>query len=364
VSEIRAAQLVLFYLFDVAETIDLRRVQPLIARPTEQARLLPKQPTPPYLQYENPPLTFDGEAVGIVEIEGFHVRARLYDYGVVSIAFRRGFSGEWPDLLSLGQTLVENDELEDHAERICRLIVERLHGALGHPRDKYLSEDYLVIAVNELAAPVTADDLMAGRSRDIARMLRGERGALSDQETAEVLKHRLSYLADDMVIPTWSAAFIYDSPAGTQAALEILEFANSQLLQFRYYDERLDRELARIFSRLQRARWLDDWMGKRYARATREVHRLFVEVTELTDRSENTLKFVGDIYAARLFRLVADRLGLSTWKSDVEAKLRTVNDIYDVASDQAAQSRGQFLELTIVVILILELVLILLGVMQ
>jgi len=33
-----------------------------------------------------------------------------------------------------------------------------------------------------------------------------------------------------MYRPTWNAAFVYDTPAGTQAALEIVEFANSPLL--------------------------------------------------------------------------------------------------------------------------------------
>ena len=66
----------------------------------------------------------------------------------------------------------------------------------------------------------------------------------------------------------------------------------------------------------------------------------------------------------RLFRLAADRLGLETWKSDVEQKLDTMDDIYRFAVEQSAMSRGQFLELTVVVILVLELILILMGVMQ
>ena len=148
-------------------------------------------------------------------------------------------------------------------------------------------------------------------------MLRGERQALSEQERTKILRHRISYLADDLVIPTWNAAFVYDTPAGAQAALEILEFANSQLLEFRYYDELLDGELASIYARLQRPALVRRVVGSRYTRAARQVHALFIDVNELTDRTENALKFVGDIYAARLFCLVADRLGLATWKANV-----------------------------------------------
>jgi hypothetical protein len=198
----------------------------------------------------------------------------------------------------------------------------------------------------------------------IATMLRGERQPLSDQEKTTIPRHRLSYLADDLVIPTWNAAFVYDTPTGAQAALEILEFANSQLLEFRYYDQLLDGELAAIYARLQRPKWYDEWIGSRYTRAARQVHSLFIDINELTDRTENTLKFIGDIYAARLFGLVADRLGLETWKANVQEKLKTLSDVYRFAVERSSISRGQFLELAIVLILILELALVLTGVMK
>ena len=61
--QIRDAQLVAFYLFDVAETIDLASIPALVAGPSSRARLTPKPATPAYVQYDTPPLSFDGEAV-------------------------------------------------------------------------------------------------------------------------------------------------------------------------------------------------------------------------------------------------------------------------------------------------------------
>lgn len=364
VGEIRAAQISAFYLFDVAESVDLAAIPALIGGPTVAARLAPKPVTPAYVQYDKPPVSFDGEAVGIGEIDGFRSRFRLYDYGVISIALMRPFDGDWRDLVTLGQSLIESDELEARATDLCRTMAERLRPALKGFRISTLSEDYLVYAITELDRPQTGDELLAARGGEIAVMLRGERQPLSEQERESVLRHRISYLADDLVVPTWNAAFVYDTPAGAQAAIDILEFANSQLLEFRYYDERLDNELTAIYARLQRPRRWDHWIGSRYTRAARQVHALFIEVNELTDRTENALKFIGDIYAARLFWLVGDRLGLDTWKADVGAKLKTLDDIYRFAVEQSSMSRGQFLELTIVLILVLELVLLLLGIMQ
>jgi hypothetical protein len=362
VGEIRAGQIVLFYLFDVAETVDLSLIPTLVGTPAVAARLAPKPATPAYVQYGNPPLSFEAETLGIPDIDGYRGRFRVYDYGVISIALTRPFEGAWSDLVSLGQTLIENVEFEQRAEGLCRAMVDRLRPALRMPRASFLSEDYLVYAVHELDRPQTAEELLASHGGDIAVMLRGEQ-RLSEQEKSSILGQRISYLVDDLVVPTWNGAFVYDTVSGAQAAFEILEFANSQLLQFRYYDSLLDDELAAIYARLQRPRWYDQWIGSRYTRAAREVHALFIEVNELTDRTENALKFTGDIYAVRLFKMVADRLGLGTWKADVEAKLKTLDDIYRFAVEQSSMSRGQLLELTIVLILIFELILIFLGVM-
>jgi hypothetical protein len=364
VADIRSGQIVAFYLFDVAETIDLARVPALVGSATTQARLAPKPATPAYVQYDKPPLSFDGAAIGIAELEGFQVRLRTYDYGVVSVALSRDFCGDWDALLRVGQTLIENDEFEQRAEGVCRRLIDRLQPALIGAHGTLLSEDYLVYVVHELAARQSGDELVAAHGGEIALMLRGERQPLSEQETNGILQHRMSYLADDLVIPTWNAALVYDTPGGAQAALEILEFANSQLLEFRHYDERLDNELAAIYAMLQHPRWFDKWLGSRYASAARQVHALFIDVNELTDRTENTLKFVGDIYAARLFGMVASRLALQTWKGNVQEKLKTLDDVYRFAVEQSSISRGQLMELAVVLILVLELALVFLGVMK
>jgi hypothetical protein len=59
-----AGQVVAFYLFDVAERIDLARVPALIGSAGVPARLSPKPGTPAYVQYEIPPLSFDADALG------------------------------------------------------------------------------------------------------------------------------------------------------------------------------------------------------------------------------------------------------------------------------------------------------------
>src|SRR5579872_2726777 len=165
---IRDAHIFAFYLFDVAETIDLAAIPKLVAGPAVAARLAPRPATPAYVQYDKPPLSFDGEAVGVAEIDSFRPRIRVFDYGVISVALSQGFAGTWPEILSLGQTLIESDELEQRIEGVVRAIAERLKPALVGYRERFLSEDYLVYALNELDRPMTADELLEAHGDDIA----------------------------------------------------------------------------------------------------------------------------------------------------------------------------------------------------
>jgi hypothetical protein len=360
---IASATITAFYLFDVAEQIDLPGVRAAVGAAATAARLTGGRGAPSYLQYARPPVVVDGDVLGFGEFDGFKGRLKFFDYGVLSVGLSRPFTGEWSDLIGTSQRYIENDALEEKAEACCRSLVTRFNSAMRGVRDRFLTEDYLVVAVTSLERSPVAEDLIASRGREVAQILRGETQALSTQEQEDILRNRLSYLPDDLVIPTWNAAFIYDTEAGAHAATEIVEFANSQLLEFRYYDELLDVELGRIYAQLQQHHWWDALFGRGYIRAAHQLNALFIDVNEITDQTQNALKMVGDIYAAKLFHLTASRLGVERWKASVEEKLTTLNEIYRFAVEQVAISRGQFLELTIIAILVLELVLFFMGIM-
>ena len=343
-----------FYLFDVAETIDLKALARTFGSSAAAATLYDKAPGPPRIRYIQPPIVIDGHVLDEGTLESFQVRVKFFDYGVVSLALTRPFSGSWSDLVTLAQDLIESEPLGQRAEEACRRIVHRVRECLQDVRSAFLDEEYLAFVIT-IDPPMDADRLRDQYGGEIAQLLRGERQLLSAQEREEMLRQRLSYLTDDLVIPAWNAALVYDTETGAASTLEILEFANSQLLEFRYFDERLEAELGRIYTRLQHPSWIDRVIGRRTLRAARGLHSLLIDVNELTDRTENALKLAGDLYTARLFSLVAARLGLDHWKRNVQDKLKTLDDIYRFAVEQTRVSQGNILELAIVLILIFEL---------
>jgi hypothetical protein len=133
-----------------------------------------------------------------------------------------------------------------------------------------------------------------------------------------------------------------------------LEYANSQLLEFRHYDELLTEELERVYKLVDEgtgvfAQW-------RLARSATQLHTVLLDVAELTEHSDNAIKFLSDMFAARLYRLAAQKVGVPDYKDLVTRKIHTAEELYRFMVDQFNQSRAFILELTVVIILVIELV--------
>jgi len=77
---------------------------------------------------------------------------------------------------------------------------------------------------------------------------------------------------------------------------------------------------------------------------------------ELTERADNAMKFLSDMFSARLYRLSAAKVGVPDYKDLVNRKLQTARGLYGFMVNEFHQSRGFALEIMVVVILIIELV--------
>ena len=154
---------------------------------------------------------------------------------------------------SLAARFVPSAELERQAQEIVRERLGRIASVIVRPYEQWISEDYYVFVLDEIEGSPAGSDLLAQRGDQIARILRGEKTELARSERAETLQASLSYYPNDLVVVGWNAALVYDTPSGADASIQILEYANSQLLEFRHYDELLDSELASVYASLSSA---------------------------------------------------------------------------------------------------------------
>jgi hypothetical protein len=338
--------------FDVCEEFRLDQLQRTLS-----ARTVPKpsmkQAAPAYVRYERPPVIEPLDPLVLETGEQLSAEIKYFDYGVVSVVFRHDFAGQWDTLVQLAGRWVWDIDFASRAEPLVRKHLQRVAAAMLKPYSKWLSEDYFIFHVEQTEASPAESELIQHHGLDIAQTVRGERGLLSEAECAEVLRSRLSYYANDLTVIGWNAAFLYDTPAGAQTAIQLLEYANSQLLEFRHYDELLSAVLAGAYQSLARKSGvLSRW---RMAKTATNLHTVLLEIVELTERVDNAIKFLSDMFTARLYRLAAARVGVPDYKALVEQKLKTAEELYHYMLDEFNQSRSMFLEVVVVIILLIEL---------
>ena len=339
--------------FDVCEELRLDQLQQAVdARTVQQPKI--KHSVPAYVRYQRPPVVGPLDPLILSGGERLEGEIKYYDYGVVSVIYQLAFSGDWQSLVHLASRWVWDVDFAARVEPIVRQRLERNAGAMIKPYARWLSEDYFIFHVRDESSATTAADLTRDHGLEIAQIVRGDRQRLSAGECTEVMQSRISYYENDLAVIGWNAAFLFDSNAGAETAIQLLEYANSQLLEFRHYDELLTGILDNVYDSLERrsgfpARW-------RMARRATRLHTVLLDIAELTERADNSIKFLSDMFAARLYRLAAAKVGVPDYKDLVAQKLKTAEDLYHDMVDQFNQGRGFFLEVIVVLILLIELV--------
>jgi hypothetical protein len=179
---------------------------------------------------------------------------------------------------------------------------------------------------------------------------------LSPAERQEILTHHFSYLEDDLAVLHWNSALVVE-PSGVEDIPDLLEFATAHLLELRYYDALLDRELHRIYDEIEAGGSpIANILTRRYRKLQRDTAALLLELSEMIERLENAVKIVGDFYLARLYLAAVRRFRLPAWQESVLRKQKLVADVNDLTGDAADTSRSELLEIAIIALIVAELV--------
>jgi hypothetical protein len=340
--------------FDVCEEIRLDELRSILDARTVDTSF--KHMAPGYVRFQRPPVEEALEPLVLESGERLQGEIKYFDYGVVSVVFELPFSGNWDKLVQLSSRWVWDTNFESLATRIVKQKLGRAAPALVKPYTaEWLKEDYFIFHLREIVGAPSGAELLASQADCISQVVRGENQPLSDGERQEILQSRISYYPGDLAVIGWNAAFIYDSPSGAETAIQLLQYANSQLLEFRHYDELLTKQLEDVYDFLERGgRGL--WSRWRTARAASKLHTVLLDVSELTERADNAIKFLSDMFSARLYKLAASKVGVPDYKDLVQQKLQTAEELYRFMVDEFNQSRAFVLELMVVIILIIELV--------
>lgn len=359
---VQSAVVIAMHLIDIADAIDLSSAEALWDQQQRPAAIRSKlASTPPKaMAFGVPPVVLRLDSLEL-PLLGRTYRAdatvRLYDFGAAAFSVQIPVTScSW---VSFSQLVNAVDALLGPAAdspiwmQLLAHVRAAVMPALSKPSPASLHEDYLLGIVHAFdeAIPV---NVMHERI-DLVPLLSGEQRPLSEQARKDLLQQRFSYYADDLVVLTWDRAFIYE-PRSDSDVVDILEVANAQLLELRFYDELLDAELPRMYDMVEAAHASNPLGARHFADLARKLYTLVAEVTEITEKVDNALQVTEDVYLARVYASALDLFRVRHVSDAVDRKLAIIRDTYAALYEEASGKRAELLELAIIVLIVVEIV--------
>lgn len=349
----------IFVFFDVGEAFDLDKLRSLIdprGGPTKPD--FPRR-TPEYVRFENPPIAEPSQPLTLRSGEIVVCSIKYYEYAIVEVQLQVPFEGTWEQLMAQTARWMDAPDVEPESRAAVAKHLQRTASALKNRREEWFLENYLAIELelmkDDSGNIVTADQILSSYGEQVGQLLRGEEARLAKATNDRTLQGSLSYYSTDLLVVGFNAALVYDRPEESARAIQILEYARVQLLEFRYYDNFMTRVLADVYNTLDHKTnvLLSRWALPREAN---RLNTIRLDVMELTERIDNAIKFVSDSYYALVYRTAATRAGVPEYRDLVEQKLKTARELYDFMMAQFNETRLFLLEAAITILCLLEVI--------
>jgi hypothetical protein len=350
----------IYRVFDLGEEIDLAAAETILADQAYRTRLKMAKPAGQALIIRNPPIRIN---MGEVQLplqgrsSAAEVVATIWDYGVVSFAFQLPIAKgtNWHELVQISDLLQSDAPTSSRIDEIgharAREIAHLLGPALKKPNAHPIFDDYIIYFIQEFNGGQTAADLIA--NADVPSLILGEsREVLSDRERKSILEFQYQYSVNDLAIIDWNSALILE-PSGKREIADILEFALTHLLEFRFYDELLDERTRELYTAVEQRR--QGLLKNFFSSSSREANTRFLEFSEFIERVDNSLKVVGDFYLAEIFRAAVRRFRIPDWQQSATRKLNLLARVSELLQGELNVLRGHLLEAVVIILIAIEI---------
>lgn len=341
----------LYRVYDIAEEFNLPEVEALLAREKPTGRTKLSRIRSKSIHIENPPVAAElgTEKIALADREfTASLHAKIFSLGVVSLTLRLAAPPglNYEELKQLSAGLYSTKEVEPlfqtHLQILLRVISDVM---IPTPKDGFV-EDFTLFFFRRW-----------DHNLDPVPLLLMESDPVSPQVRAETLKNSFSFGPGDLAIITWDTALVYDAEGSTDVP-DLIEFALTQLLELRYYDGLLSEELNLINDKIEEAGRAGFYLRlSDYRKITKELLKVVVDVTEITEKIQNSIKVTEDIFYARIYGAALAIFRTQNWTDSILHKISVIRETYAMLSGEIYNQRSMFLELIIVFLILMEIVL-------
>jgi hypothetical protein len=363
---IASGQILMYRLFDVADTVDLAMVERELRSGNatrEGVARLRLQRQRDGVVFTNPPVSAglsDRQLLLSDHEWAVRVVAKVYDFGVMTIVWALNIpNGTTLDQLAGLSVELEGEQMRADLERWmgedAALAVDAMRAGLVNPGIHDSQETLTIYAIRGFVSdgPVAASTVAVHPA--LPSLLLGENDEFSDQLKDELLRSSYSYSTNDLVVIGYDQALVYD-PDGTEDATSLLEFALAQVLELSYYDRQLDARINRMHRQLSGRRGTTKKLNKGYDELRRDLLTEHLEFSEVIERVRNAIKVTEDLYYAAIYRGAMRVFRAQEVADATEHKLEVMYRTYSMLSDEAEAHTSRRLEWIVIILILIEVV--------
>jgi len=361
-NKIMKGRILVYRVYDIGEEVNLESAEKiLIEAPTSRSKFRLKKINRQAVIVSNDPLSINlGHYVFTFNKQEFpcEISAKLWDFGTLSLTFEylipEGSSID--ELRIMSDQIQAIEEFDDYARSRAQELSQQLQAAIGKInaiKDSEVNEDYILYFIEKFSNDFEDASIILKQEDIAALILNEENQTLSPQIYERLYESKLQYYKNDLAVIDWNSAFIIE-PSGSLDIPDVIEFALNQLLEMRYYDDLLDKKLHEIYSAIELKEM--NIFSARYTNLALEAGQRYIEIAEIVESVENSLKVIGDLYHSVVFRMASKKFRFSDWQTSIDNKLENLADICKLLLDHINHRRSHLLELTVVVIISLELI--------
>jgi hypothetical protein len=356
---IKTGRILVYRVYDIGEEIDLEKAETILSEETTaRAKFRLKKINQSAVVVSNDPLSVTLGNYNYKTNDLYfnpEVSAKIWEFGTLSLTFDfpipKGFT---IDQLRKLSNHIQNDEALDHYARgKARELTHQIKSSMAKMNEWEVNEDYILYFIESFENEYLDASKILDEEDIAALIINEDKNVLAEQVRDRIYNSRLHYYKNDMAIIDWNSAFIIE-PSGSLDIPDVIEFALNQLLEMRYYDDLLDKKLREIYSAIELKEM--NIFSSRYTDLALEAGQRYIEIAEIVESVENSLKVIGDLYHATVFRTASTKFRFSDWQKSIDNKLDNLAEICKLLLDNINSKRSNILELVIIALISIELI--------
>ena len=355
---IKKGRILIYRVYDIGEEINLEKAEKILEEVTpERAKFRLKKINQQAVIVSNAPLLLSLGNYSYIDQSityNCEVTAKIWEFGTLSLTFDFPIpAGTSIEELRLLSDKIQNYEILDiYARDKAHELGHQIKDSMAKINEWEVNEDYILYFIESFTHDY-ADASTIFQEEDIAALiLNEEKNLLAPQITERINSSKLQYYKNDLAVIDWNSAFIIE-PTGSRDIPDVIEFALNQLLEMRYYDDLLDKKLKGIYSAIELKEM--NIFSSRYTDLALEAGQRYIEIAEIVESVENSLKIIGDLYHSTIFRMASNKFRFSDWQGSIDNKLDNMAELSKLLLDNITSKRSHLLEVIIILLISIEL---------